>query len=326
MNPLLRKLLSRYQAPADDGSDLGGDVLDIEDDDTEGADSSVSDEPEDRGDVFEPKKKAAAREEEPEEVPEPQAQDEDDSQHGKPAGIPKSRFNEVNDQRKAAEQRAEAAERELAALRAQQQSSAPQAPATDAAPAFDEDAKEEAYVEALMNGDSKAAAAIRREINNHVRQEAATQARQIAQSDYEQRTLANALRAESDLAIQSYPYLDTPDGSEALELILALRDAGIAKGEEAHIALRKAVAKIAPRFAPPDADTPSRVLPNGTAKTDSRPAAALARGAADSTAQPPAVQAGIGNRANAARIDVENLTDEQFSALTNEEKKRLRGD
>lgn len=339
MNPLLRKLLTRYQAPAgDDGADTGGTgVLDIEEDGG----------PEDRGDVVDP----ALNTETLQALVATEGGDggagdppvgtatgatadggDDAGQGGKSAGIPKSRFNEVNDQRKEAERRAEAAERELAALRAaaQQSAAVTAAPATVAAPAgpaFDEDAKEEAYAEALMSGDTKEASAIRREINAHVRAEAAAQARQHAQSEYEHRATANALQAESNLALKTYPYLDTDEGAEALELIVASRNAKMAKGMTAHEALRAAVAAIAPKFAPASADDPpGKDLSGAPGKADSRPVAAMARGAADSIAQPPAVQAGIGNRAAAARIDVESLTDEQFAALSAQDKKRLRGD
>ena len=330
MNPLLRKLLTRYQAPAgDDGADTGGTgVLDIEEDGG----------PEDRGDVFVSAAAgggAGGAGDPPADTGTAAPSDDDDdegTQAGKPSGIPKSRFNEVNDQRKDAERRAEAAERELAALRAaaQQSAAVAAAPATMAAPvdpAFDEDAKEEAYVEALMNGDTKAASAIRREINAHVRAEAAVQASQHAKLEYEHRATANALQAESNLALKTYPYLDTDEGAEALELIVASRNAKMAKGMAAHEALRAAVAAIAPKFAPASAgDPPGKDLSGAPGKADSRTAAAMARGAADSIAQPPAVQAGIGNRAAAARIDVESLTDEQFAALSAQDKKRLRGD
>lgn len=323
MNPLLRKLLTRYQAPAgDDGADTGGTgVLDIEEDGG----------PEDRGDVFVSAAAgggAGGAGDPPADTGTAAPSDDDDdegSQAGKPSGIPKSRFNEVNDQRKDAERRAEAAERELAALRAAAQQSAAVAAPVD--PAFDEDAKEEAYVEALMNGDTKAASAIRREINAHVRAEAAVQASQHAQMEYEHRAAANALQAESNLALKTYPYLDTDEGAEALELIVVSRNAKMAKGMAAHEALRAAVAAIAPKFAPASAgDPPGKDLSGAPGKADSRTAAAMARGAADSIAQPPAVQAGIGNRAAAARIDVESLTDEQFAALSAQDKKRLRGD
>lgn len=336
MNPLLRKLLARYQAPAgDDGADTGGTgVLNLEE----------SDGPEDRGDVVDPSlntetlQALVAAEGGDGGAGDPPTStgvaalggDEDGAPGGKPADTPNGRLNEVDEQRKEAERRAEAAERELAALRvaAQTPQITPAAAPPKVDPAFDEDAKEQAYVEALMNGDAKAAAAIRREISTHVRAEAAAQAIQYAQAEHEQRVMASALQTQSDLALKTYPYLDTAEGAEALELIIALRNAKAANGVPMHEALRAAVDAIAPKFQPqPRGDRPpSKVSPEDRAAADLRTAKAIARGATDSLAQPPVAQVGIGNRAAAARIDIEALTDEQFAALSAEEKKRLRGD
>ena len=123
----------------------------------------------------------------------------------------------------------------------------------------------------------------------------------------------------------AYPWLNQPESDDVLELILAARDRKIAAGMPPHLALADAANTIAPRFAPAG-DTPSGDLPKVAAAKDTRPAAALARGAADSTAQPPALQAGIGQRATATRVNVSQMTEEQFEALTPAEKKRLRGD
>ncbi len=322
MPRLLKAILTSYQAPAgDDGADTGGtDVIERTEPTTA----------EDRGDVIDPALNADTLQalvdaggggagDPPDGAAAAAAGSEEDDagQVDKPSGIPKSRFNEVNEQRKEAERRAEAAEQEVAALRA----AAAKSPPADAAPAFDEDAKEEAYADALMNGDTKGAAAIRKEINAHLRSEATAHARHQAQADYDQRAMANALNAESQRALQEFPFLDTEAGAEALELIVASRNAKIARGMPAHEALRAAVDAIAHRFAPP-----ARGLQNESARTDSRTAAALARGAADSTAQPPSMHAGIGNRATASRVNVEQLSDEQFANLSEAEKKRLRGD
>lgn len=329
MNPLLRKLLARYQAPAgDDGADTSGTgVLNLEE----------SDGPEDRGDVVDPPlntetlQALVAAEGGDGGAGDPPTStgvaalggDENGAPDGKPADTPNGRLNE-------AERRAEAAERELAVLRAAAQTPqiTPAAAPPVVDPAFDEDAKEQAYVEALMNGDAKAAAAIRREISTHVRAEAAAQAIQYAQAEHEQRVMASALQTQSDLALKTYPYLGTAEGAEALELIIALRNAKAANGMPMHEALRAAVDAIAPKFQPQSRDDhpPSKVSPEDRAAADLRTAKAIARGATDSLAQPPVAQVGIGNRAAAARIDIEALTDEQFSALSAEEKKRLRGD
>lgn len=246
-------------------------------------------------------------------------------------GIPKGRFNEVNEARKAAEARADAAEQENARLRAASAAPSP-APTPVASPAsapaaaeFDADAKEQEYMAALLDGDITKAAKVRREINNNLVLEATRQAEvQLNQRDAERQVS----RVVAD-SIAAHPWLDRPEGAEAVEMISALRDRYINQGKPVHQALADAVAKIAPKYAPvatAGADTPSRDLPDAAKLQDTRVAKAVSRGAADSVAQAPTLQAGIGNRATAARIDVEALTDEQFAELPAAEKKRLRGD
>ena len=176
----------------------------------------------------------------------------------------------------------------------------------------------------MIEGDIDKATEIREAINAKIEE----QATKRATVELTSRQTAQLLSSTAQSVSKAYPYLNTDEGADALELILASRDAKIAKGMPAHLALLEAANTIAPRFAPEpeDASTPSRVSANGEPAKDSRPAAALARGAADSTAQPPALQAGIGQRATAARVNVSQMTEEQFEALTPAEKKRLRGD
>lgn len=329
----LKRRLAPYQGfhkPADDGDDLGGEVIEAT-----ATDNGAPSPDEDRGDDFDPTKPPAA--------PAPAAQapapspatetppgdDDADDASGK-AGkggefIPKGRFNEVNDQKKEAlrlaeleRQRADALERELQALRSAKPAAAP----APAAPVFDESAKEREYADALMEGDMDKALAIRAEINKHVRQAAAAEAREAQRRERE----AESLQAVSDQAIKDYPYLDTPEGAEVLDLILAARDRKVASGVPIVKALADAVASIAPKFAPASTETPSRELPNTPPRKDTRTEDAIKRGAAASAAQPPLVQAGIGNRATASMVDPANMTDEQFNALSEAEKAKLRGD
>lgn len=263
----------------------------------------------------------------------PPAEQDDPRQTG--GRIPKARFDEVNTERKEAireaaeaKARAELLERELEQLRAA--SSKPAAPEVAPEPDFDEDAKEEEYIEAMLNGDAALAKQIRREINQHIKATAeaaaiaSTQA-ELAQrtAEAERRTMAANLQAASAQAIADYPYLDTKEGAMALKLIVAARDADIAAGVPPHVALAEAVKAIAPKFAP---DTPARESTGGKAAGDTRTAAAIARGATDSQLQPPAVQAGIGARAGGGRVNVNTMTDEQFENLSEADKKRLRGD
>lgn len=323
MNMLLKKLLSRYMAPAgEDGTDTGGTDTGSEDrgddftptgDDEAGggADNGQSAGAGDGG------QSAADGAGEPE-----------DERGQRGPGIPKGRFNEVNERRKELESENERLKRELAEARAAQ----PAAPAaahvaTAAQPevaVFDVAAKEQEYAAALIEGDTGKAAMIRGEINSHLIE----QATQQAEGNIARRSAQQLLQAEVEVTLKTYPWLDTPDGAEALDLIMAARDRAIYQGVAAHQALRSAVARIAPRFKPTeDDDTPSGDLSGGAKGVDTRSSEAVRRGAADAVAQPPAMQVGVGNRATpAARVDVTAMDDEQFAALSPAEKSRLRGD
>lgn len=331
---------SGFMKPADDdGSDLGGEVIQV----TNTGDADAGDGQEDRGDTFTPTADAddagdgadasaagAAS----------AAADADGADAGdgrRQAGIPKARFDEVNEGRKEALRKLEEAQAEIERLKkagagADGAAAAPatakpaaQSDAGGGAGGFDVDAKEQEYAEALYAGDGKKAASIRREINAHLVTEATTRAREVAATEFTARETQTLLAAAVQTAVAAYPWLETKEGEEALDLIVAARDQRIKKGMPPHLALQEAVNKIAPKFAP-EGDTPSRESTDTPERKDTRTAQALARGAADSLLQPPPVQAGIGNRATAARIDVESLTDEQYDALPEAEKKRLRGD
>lgn len=252
-------------------------------------------------------------------------QDAEEGGKGGGHGIPRERMNEVTKQRRIAEdrlaereQRLAEKERENEELRAQLaagtggRSAKPTAPAPAA---FDADAAEEQYAQALMEGDTKAAATIRREINLHIENSAIQR--------FELATLQNQVAAKSEAvvakAMEAYPWLDQEEGAVALELIEASVRAKMAVvGVLHHVALADAIATIAPRFAPDG--TPSRVLPDGGAPVDTRLERANKRGAADSMLQPAAVQAGMGNRATAPKIDGNTkLTEEQIAGSSKAE-------
>lgn len=96
--------------------------------------------------------------------------DEDGGKGG--GGIPRARMNEVVRQREAAQAEAAELRRENERLRAVQSGAAPAGSAAAAAPApaaqaFDVDAAEDQYMQALMDGDVKAARELRGKINAH---------------------------------------------------------------------------------------------------------------------------------------------------------------
>lgn len=313
---------SGYMKPIEDGgADSGGEVIDMAGD-ADGAEDGAGQE--DRGDDFTPTADAEDGADGGETPPASAGAEQDggDGHDGATAskGIPRGRFNEVNQQRKDALAQLAAANEEIARLK-EGREAAPAATAAAQSAVFDVEAQEEAYVEALMDGDTKAAVAIRRQINAHLQHQASERVTQELTTRQAEQLLKNTAKSVSD----AYPWLNQPESDDVLELILAARDRKIAAGMPPHLALADAANTIAPRFAPAG-DTPSGDLPKVAAAKDTRPAAALARGAADSTAQPPALQAGIGQRATATRVNVSQLTEEQFEALTPAEKKRLRGD
>ncbi|MBV7460614.1 MULTISPECIES: hypothetical protein [unclassified Acidovorax] len=225
--------------------------------------------------------------------------------------VPYARFREVNENKRLLEEQLAAVQQELQAIKAGQQPAAAPSPAAAPAPAaFDVDAAEEQYAQALLDGDAKAASAIRREINQHIE---TSVMKRVAESSQQEQVLAKSEVVVAN-AMETYPWLDQEDGTVALELIEASVRAKVADGVPHHIALANAIATIAPRFAPDD--TPSRVLPNGGAPADTRMERANKRGAADSLLQPAAVQAGMGNRATAPKIDGSTkLSDDQIDGL-----------
>ncbi|MDH1475814.1 hypothetical protein N5F13_14995 [Comamonas thiooxydans] len=313
MNIQLMRLLARYQSPAQDGSDLGGqdDAADIH---------------EDRGDtVAEDRGDGLATDLSLETLQGLLANGEAAEEDGgrAPSSVPISRFQEVNDRRKTAEQALADAQAELARYRATDANGAgvgsAQTSAQTAQPEsrFDLDAQEEAYANALLDGDTKGAAAIRREINQHLEQAAV----QRYHSETNQQRASQEYNVLVDQVMDAHPWLDQPEGSQAMDLIVELVDARVRKGASPAQALSEAVNAIVPRFTP----SGSQQLAPAMA-TDPRIAASLARGARASSDQPAAMLGGIGNRSSGGMPDVDQLDDEQFSRLSEAEKRKMRGD
>lgn len=293
------------------GTDDNEEVVDLDDAPQEGA--------EDRGDVvagdepLDPEllKAVAGEADPPKDEPE------------KSSFVPHARFNEVNEAKKAAERRAAELEAELERLSKANASRQEPAAEPAASGGFDFDAKESEAADALFNGDVEKY----RKIQAEIRSQTEAQATQRALEQFEQRSAARTaqslLEASAERIASAHPFLNSESDAanpEAIKDVVEWRDFFIARGDKPHTALEKAAAKVAPlyaRGADPDDDPPPAV--------DPRKAAAVARAAAAAAAQPP-IGGGIGERASAARLDIEKMSDEQFSRLSDEDKRRLRGD
>ncbi len=238
-------------------------------------------------------------------------------------GIPRSRLNEVTQQRREAEQRAALMEADNALLRAQLaeltagRSPAAQAPAAPAAPAFDVDEAEEQYAQLLMEGDTKGAAALRRQINQSI---VTSTLDHVAQNSASQRSQAAAAQTVEELLTQ-HPWLGTEDGQEALDLIEASAAMKVQQGMSLADALLDATQRIAPRFAPPAGGGQG-----GGQSGDMRVQRAIERGAAHSLMQPANTAAGMGNRAAPPNVDTSKLSDDEYMALPEAERRKARGD
>lgn len=328
MNMLLIKMMKRLNQAGDDGSDAGGtaaavEVLDAVDDymqktEEERARLRGDDA---RGAVDPEALAVVASSDGQQQTPGTQPAEADDA-GATGGGIPRVRFNEVNDRRKALETEVEQLRAQLAgaqpapgAAPAQLQQPAPQA----APEPYNIEAAEERYLQLVLDGDTKAATKLRMEING-VLQDAAY-SRFAHETAAQQQTAAASKTVEA--LLQSYPWLEGPEGVEAMDLIEASVVMKVHRGASQAQALEEAVNAIAPRFAP--ASTPSRVVQPAAGHVDIRAQRANERGALDSQLQPAQLQAGMGNRAAAPLIDGAKLTDEEYEALPVAERKKLLG-
>lgn len=327
MNPLLKMLLSRYMAPAgDDGTDTGGTAV-ADPDDDQYLSLPLEERQRLRGDSEQPPassppaQPAADKPAEQEEAPEPGAEGEDSRKGGH--GIPRARFNEINEERKQLIAQRDRLQAELAAARGgagQAPAAAPTAPAP-AAPAFDVAAKEREYAQLMLEGDLDGATALRMEINQQI--EEAAFARFHAAATTQQ--VQGKAQAAAESALAQFPWLNDPEGEEALEMIEAAVKLKVSRGMSTDQALSEAVASVAPRYAPAGS-APDQGLAPAAPAVDTRIERADRRGAAASTQQPASVQAGMGNRATAPQISGEDLSDDEYMNLPEKERKRLRGD
>jgi hypothetical protein len=288
------------QPDADDGEDGGGSTVVDPDADPDAG-------PVDRGDELDPALNPAAV---AKVAAGAGAEDDDDGAAAAAAGagkkgaqsVPIARLNEVIEQRNALKAENEALK---AGGKASTGAAAQPAAEVKEVPAFDVNKAEREYAEFLADGEFDKAVALRGQINAVLIEQAEIN----VETRQAQRTVQSSL---SEVA-------------NVMGMIIAARDAGVRKGLAMPDALKAAVDRIAPKFAPEGDGTPGKELQDGRPRVDTRPQGANARGAADSGQQPP-IAAGAGNRAAAGKVDVENMSEAQFDALTPAEKKRLRGD
>ena len=218
---------------------------------------------------------------EPKAEEDPKPEEEDAPQPKRDAVIPRARFDEVNAKLHAEREEANRLRAELEAL---------SQPKTAQPTEIDVDTLEDQFFDAIINGEKEKAKEIRAQINAEIYTKARAASEEVVSTTLTQREIQSSFAKVVEQTVTDYPFLDSnsPDANaEAIGEVVEWRDFYLSKGDTPAAALQKAAAKIAPIYSKAAPELP----------TDKRKQAALATAAKASAAQPPAVEAGIGNRA-----------------------------
>ena len=225
---------------------------------------------------------------EPKAEEDPKPEEEGAPQPRRDAVIPRARFDEVNAKLHAEREEANRLRTELEAMNRS---------STTKADVIDVDTLEDQFFDAIIKGEKEEAKEIRAQINAEIYNKARAASEEVVSTTLTQREIQSSFAKVVEQTVTDYPFLDSnsPDANaEAIGEVVEWRDFYLSKGDTPAAALQKAAAKIAPIYNKTTEPTPD---PTPEPLTDKRKQAAIATAAKASAAQPPAVEAGIGNRA-----------------------------
>ena len=243
-------------------------------------DDPKPEEPEIKQDEPAPKEEPKA-EDEPKEAPTPDDDEPEEPQPKRDTVIPRARFDEVNAKLHAEREEAARLRAELEALTRK-----PEPADTNI------DTLEDEYFEAMIAGDKDKAKGIRATINAEIFNRAQAASAETAAATLSQREMQTSFTSAVEQTIKAYPFLDStkPEANaEAIAEVVEWRDFFISKGESPAIALQKAAGKVAPLYT-------TKTEPTPTPPVDTRKQKAVEVAARTANAQPPSVEAGVGNR------------------------------
>lgn len=268
----------------------------------------------------EPEAEAEAEEEAPEaeaeeEAPEAEAPAED----GEHLKVPKDRFDEVNERMKKAEARQAELERKLEGITKEP------APAPEPEPEpYDYAAKEKAAMDALLEGDQDAYAALRAEIRTAEKEETLREARAIAETGDAQSREALSFEEAGAQIEASMPQLSIESenyNSDAREEMLDLFVGYAQSGNYTRVeALQRSADKIARMYG---FDVESATPPDNV--VDLKPTN-IKNKVQIASNQPPNMKGKAAGEAEQSNSRVMTMSDEEFDALPESAKRRMRGD
>jgi hypothetical protein len=249
--------------------------------------------------------------------------------------IPYSRFKEVNDELKGEREARIRLEERLKAL--EQQQKAPQEQKQEAKPEDTPDIKalRRQLRAAILEGDDDKADEIEDKIDQvtsarlaQIKEEARRAALEAAEQRQEADRVEQVKREASAVAariVAEYPSLDAKSDAankEAIEDFVTIRDRELAKGASVKEAMETAMKRAVKLHDLAKRDAGKADEKAGTKPPD-RKAAAVARNAEHERRIPPRV---TGSSGAATSPDPDDMTDEEFEALPERERRRLRGD
>lgn len=187
--------------------------------------------------------------------------------------------------------------------------------------AFDFQAKEKAYMQAVRDGEDDKALTIRDEIRKAERQAMA----QTSEESSSQHSEAVALARAAKIIEENFPQF-TPGHEKfneaATKEVCEMRDAMIMQGKNPVEALQKAVKFVVKEYDLDEEIKPSNVVDLDAEKLKKDTAKKIAA----AKATPPDIK-GEGNRTKVEeKNEVKDMSDEEFNALPEATKRRMRGD
>jgi len=278
-------------------------------------------------------------EDEPEEdEDDDEEEDEEDEGDEEEARIPRSRLNQVINEREAERERSawlEEQNERLIELLTTSQGTVQEAPPAPKEPPYDFDGKEEEYAELIIDGETAKAAKLRNEITAAREKQLTEQiraAKEEASSDAY--TKAEAAREEDRFqkaiqsSIESYDFLD--DASDAYDeravtAVNAMMQGNIAGGMTKSKALQEAVAELGPLYAK---KLGIKEEPKKESLGKKRTKTARKKAAKASQQQPPATKRAAKGKASRDldTLDLAKMSESEYNKLTLRERKALRGD
>ena len=231
--------------------------------------------------------------------------------------VPKSRLDEVLAKQKALQKQLD----DLQTAKVE---------AVTEAPEYDFAAKEAEYQQFVLDGESEKAIALRTEIRNAEKQQIMFEVQQTTTQNIQQSTEAQSLQAKATELEAQYPVFDVNSAEHDPDLLkeaLELRDAFMIQGYDGAYALDKAVNTTLTLKKPELLQTEApKVDPKVAEINKKKQTAKVSAKIEASQQQPPAMKGEGAAQRGDKPIDLNKLSEKEFSALPEETLKRLRGD